>query len=253
MKKVLFLFFLVLLSATLISPCGATSVVYENNSLVVSEVPDDGIGLGAFDIVLLYPETVRVSNITLTPPFTGAVNDQQEGRIILAGFQVSDVLTGDVPVASLTVTGDPALLDIRVRSLYNQKSDEISRTNADYSEPVTPSGGESGDSGDPSGVQTPVTSETVAQNSDSVSSGPSSGAQDQDINGSEPVVATSPSVSSTPLSKENVSATSDVPALDGSNATEPTSPQKSPISCFGIFISVSVAVLLCWKFNRKEK
>jgi hypothetical protein len=250
MKKLFFLFILAILSIGLISPSVATSVVYENNSLVVSGVPDDGIGLGAFDIVLLYPEIVQVSGVTLTPPFLGVVNDQQEGRVILAGFQVSEVLTGDVPVASLTVAGDPASLDIRVRSLLNQRSDEISMTNADYSEPVSPSNGGSGGSGDSSGVQTPVTSEVVAQSTKAASSGTS---PEKGSGGDETGAAMDSSLSTVVPSGNNIAVTTEIPVLEVSNPAKETSSQKSSLSGLGIFILISVVVLISRKYNRIRK
>lgn len=245
MKKLSFLFFLAVLSICLISPSLATSVVYENNSLVVSGVPDDGIGLGAFDIVLLYPEDVQVSGVTLTSPFTGAVNDQHEGILILAGFQTSEVLTGDVPVASLTVAGDPGSLDIRVRSLLNQRSDEIPRTNADYSEPIPPPEGDSEGSNDDSGAQTSVTAEETVS--------PESTLSREENSGGENSSATDSDVTPRIISGEVITTTTSISVSNGSNIATETSPQESPLSNLGIFISISVVGLICRKYNHSRK
>ncbi|QSZ67616.1 hypothetical protein RJ40_08905 [Methanofollis aquaemaris] len=236
MKSSSFFFILAILSTGLIYPAIAASVVYENNSLVIRGVPDDGIGLGAFDIVLLYPEDVQVSGVTLVPPFTGAVNDQQEGRVVLAGFQVSDVLTGDVPVASLTVAGDPDSLDIKVRSLLNQRTEEILRTNADYSESVSPSDGGSDGSGVSSGSQTPVTS-GVERSTGTGSSGTSSG-KVIEREGTE--VAIDSQLKSVMGSDENTTPTPDVPVSSPSNPVKETTPQRSPLSWGTICMSVGV-------------
>lgn len=240
MKKSYFLFFLVILSIGLISPSVATSVVYQNGSLVVTGVPDDGIGLGAFDIVLLYPEDVQVSGVTLTPPFNGAVNDQHEGIVILAGFQVSDVLTRDVPVASLTVTGDANSLDIRVRSLINQRLDEIPRTNADYTESLVPV-----DEGleDSSGIQTPTPSgETATQTSETTSPGISP-VQNDGV--SETVVATDSGLVSPAPSEDATPTKTDILSSNAPNIATDTPPQKSPLSYLGIFISIGAVVFMC--------
>lgn len=249
MKKSYFLFFLAILLTYLMSPSVATSVIYQNGSLVVTDVPDDGIGLGAFDIVLLYPEDVQVSGVTLTPPFAGAVNDQYEDMVIMAGFQVSDILTGDVPVASLTVTGDPSSLDIRVRTLINLKSDEIPRTNADYKETVVPLDGSSDDS---SGIQTPTSSGgTAPQTSETTPSGNSLG-QDGIVSGADDTIQ-SDLIPSTTI-KGLTPTTTESSSSNVSNITTGTPPQKSSLSYLVIFISIGVVVLMCRKsYLIKEK
>ncbi|WP_130645652.1 hypothetical protein [Methanofollis fontis] len=244
MKKSPFLIFLAVLTISLVSPTIAASVIYENNSLIVAGVPDDGIGLGAFDIVLLYPEDVQVSGVTLSSPFSGAVNDQQDGMVILAGFQVSEILTGDVPVASLTVTGDPASLDIRVRSLLNQRSDEIPRTNADYAVPVTPTEEGPEDSDDSAGIQTPGGSEdTTPQTTEVATSGPSV----QEDNGDDTGGAPESDITPIATTAEEITVTTGISASEASTVATQTSPQKSPLSCSGIFISICVAGLICWR------
>jgi len=240
MKISHFLFFLVILSIGLISPSVATSVVYQNSTLVVSGVPDDGIGLGAFDIVLLYPEDVQVSGVTFIPPFTGAINDQHEGIVILAGFQVGEILVRDVPVASLVVTGDPASLDIRVRSLLNQRFDQIPRTNADYTESIVPVDGDSEDS---PGVQTPAPSDvTIIQTSEITSSATPSVQED---GGDETGSSTEPDSTPQIISGGDSPATTSIPVSNPLDVATATPPQKSSLSYLGIFISIGAVVFMC--------
>ncbi|WAI00692.1 hypothetical protein [Methanogenium organophilum] len=126
----------------LVTTVGAADVVLDNDSLLVNGV-NDSIGLGAFSVVLTYSENVSIQSVEGESGFMVASNIQNNKyETFIAGIS-SEGLTGDIPVASVSITGSGDI-EVFVRELVNVKGDPISFTNAEFVGvvPAPASGGE---------------------------------------------------------------------------------------------------------------
>ncbi len=131
MKNIFFHFFLLLMVlASLVTVVGAAEVILDNNTLLVKGV-DDSKGIGAFSVVLSYTGNVSIQSIEGKSGFLIASNIQNEdGQTLIAGIS-TEGLTGDIPVALITKTGN-GNIQIFVRDLGNVEGDPISYINEDF-------------------------------------------------------------------------------------------------------------------------
>jgi len=105
-------------------------VVLDNNTLLVKGV-DDGIGLGAFSVVLSYTGNVSIQSVEGESGFMVASNIQNDDfQTFIAGI-ATEGKTGDIQVATVRTegTGD---IDVLLRELANVNGDPITCTNEEF-------------------------------------------------------------------------------------------------------------------------
>jgi len=122
----------ILLSALVVVPAGATEVVLRDGVLVAEGLNEEH-GLGAFSIVLVYGSDVSFEMEEWVQPYSGAINVQnRDGITRIGGLTTStEAQIGDVSLIRLKVNGS-GTATIYVDEFCNAMGDPIEIVNRPY-------------------------------------------------------------------------------------------------------------------------
>lgn len=220
----------------LVVNAGAAEVVVENGTLQVNGV-DEGSGLGAVSVVLVYGGNLSVQSVNGDSGFMVASNIKNENfQTFIAGIS-TEGRTGNVEFASVVTTG-VGNIEVLVRELTDVKGDAIPYSNNEFTGTV-PSASGDGDEVSGSYVFDESTTESVGVT------------PTESVEETQSVVV---SPTHTPM-ESGVSSATMTTSVSGSDneksvitaaGTDPVStpPTQSPFSIFAVLFSIGSIFIL---------